>query len=96
MFMGLVAAQRAAAHVAGVDFLMLFTGGMVFGIGVSELIRWFRDRRAVASEQGSTYATFDHCAFVARGTTRRQIRPPSLENFSVATFRRSLPGTDKT
>ena len=46
MFIGIIAAQRAAGHVAGVDFLLLFAGGTAFGIGVSELVRFFRARRA--------------------------------------------------
>jgi hypothetical protein len=46
MFIGLVAAQRAAGHVRTVDFLLLFAGGVAFGVGLSELIGFIRTRRA--------------------------------------------------
>lgn len=49
MLVGLLAAQRGADHVRAVDFLLLFAGGVAFGVGVGELLRFFRDRRVPPS-----------------------------------------------
>ncbi len=46
MLIGLVAAQRAAAHVRTVDFLLLFAGGVAFGVGLLMLIQMLRARRS--------------------------------------------------
>jgi hypothetical protein len=48
MLVGLVAAQRAAPHVRMVDFLLLFAGGVAFGIGLMGLIQMLRARRSPA------------------------------------------------
>ena len=45
MLVGIIAAQRAAAHVRTVDFLLLFAGGAAFGIGLTELVRFLRAPR---------------------------------------------------
>ncbi|HET6798850.1 MAG TPA: hypothetical protein VFH40_16970 [Gemmatimonadales bacterium] len=42
MFIALVSAQRAAAHVRTVDFVLLFAGGVLFGVGLMNLIRFLR------------------------------------------------------
>ena len=44
MLVGLIAAQRAAAHVRTVDFILLFAGGVVFGVGLMGLIQLLRRR----------------------------------------------------
>ena len=49
MLVGLLAAQRGADHVRAVDFLLLFAGGVAFGVGVGELLRFYRDRRVPPS-----------------------------------------------
>jgi hypothetical protein len=46
MIVGLVAAQRAAAHVRTVDFLLLFASGVVFGVTLMGLIQLLRARRS--------------------------------------------------
>jgi hypothetical protein len=46
MIVGLIAAQRAAGHVRTVDFVLLFAGGVVFGVSLMGLIEFFRTRRA--------------------------------------------------
>jgi hypothetical protein len=46
MLVGLVAVQRAAAHVRTVDFLLLFAGGVAFGVGLMGLIQMLRARRS--------------------------------------------------
>jgi hypothetical protein len=46
MLIGLLAAQRAASHVRTVDFLLLFAGGMAFGVGLIGLIQLLRARRS--------------------------------------------------
>jgi hypothetical protein len=43
---GLVAAQRAAPHVRTVDFVLLFAGGVVFGVSLMGLIQMLRARRS--------------------------------------------------
>jgi hypothetical protein len=45
MLVGLLAAQRAASHVRTVDFLLLFAGGVAFGVGLMGLILLLRARR---------------------------------------------------
>jgi hypothetical protein len=45
MLVGLLAAQRAAPHVRTVDFLLLFAGGVAFGVGLMGLIQLLRARR---------------------------------------------------
>lgn len=49
MLVGLLAAQRGADHVRAVDFLLLFAGGVAFGVGFCGLLRFFRDRRVPPS-----------------------------------------------
>jgi len=44
LIIGLFAAQRGAAHVRTVDFLLLFAGGTLFGIGLTRLIQVLRAR----------------------------------------------------
>ena len=44
MLVGFVAAQRAAPHVRMVDFLLLFAGGVAFGVGLMGLIQMLRVR----------------------------------------------------
>ena len=44
LLVGLVAAQRAASHVRTVDFLLLFAGGVAFGVGLMGLIQMLRVR----------------------------------------------------
>ena len=47
MLIGIFAVQRAAAHnVRMVDLLLLFAGGVAFGIGLVELIRFVKARRS--------------------------------------------------
>lgn len=46
MMIGLIAAQRAAAHVRTVDVLTLFAGGVAFGVGLVGLIQMLRARRS--------------------------------------------------
>ena len=46
MLVGLLAAQRAAPHVRTVDFLLLFAGGVAFGVGLIGLIQLLRARRS--------------------------------------------------
>lgn len=46
MLVGVIAAQRAAADVRTVDFLLLFAGGVAFGVGLAELVRFLRAPRA--------------------------------------------------
>jgi hypothetical protein len=48
MLVGLLAAQRAAPHVRTVDFVLLFAGGVAFGVSLMGLIGLFRERRARA------------------------------------------------
>jgi len=49
MLIGLLAAQRGAEHVRTVDFVFLFFGGMAFGVGLGQLIGFYRARRSAAS-----------------------------------------------
>ena len=49
MLIGLIAAQRAIEHVRTVDFLLLFFGGLAFGVGFSNLLSFFRARRVTPS-----------------------------------------------
>jgi hypothetical protein len=46
MLVGLLAAQRAAPHVRTVDFVLLFAGGVAFGVGLMGLIQLLRARRS--------------------------------------------------
>lgn len=46
MLIGLLAAQRGAAHVRTVDFVFLFAGGVAFGVGLVMLIQALRARRS--------------------------------------------------
>lgn len=46
MIVGLLAAQRAAPHVRTVDFVLLFAGGVAFGVGLIGLIQMLRARRS--------------------------------------------------
>jgi hypothetical protein len=46
MLVGLLAAQRAAPHVRTVDFLLLFAGGVAFGVSLMGLIQLVRARRS--------------------------------------------------
>jgi hypothetical protein len=46
MLIGLLAAQRAAPHVRTVDFILLFAGGIAFGVSLMGLIQVFRERRS--------------------------------------------------
>lgn len=48
MLVGLLAAQRAAPHVRTVDFLLLFAGGVAFGVGLMGLIQLLRARRSAS------------------------------------------------
>jgi hypothetical protein len=45
MLVGLLAAQRAAPHVRTVDFLLLFAGGVAFGVSLMGLIQLLQARR---------------------------------------------------
>ena len=49
MLVGLLAAQRAGPHVRTVDFLLLFAGGIAFGVGLIGLIQMLRARRSGAA-----------------------------------------------
>jgi hypothetical protein len=42
MLIALISAQRAAPHVRTVDFLLLFGSGVLFGVGLMNLIRFLR------------------------------------------------------
>jgi len=42
LLIGLLSAQRAAAHVRTVDFLMVFAAGALFGVGLLGLIQVLR------------------------------------------------------
>ena len=44
LLFGIMTAARAADRVRAVDLLALFGGGMLFGIGVAGLVRFFRTR----------------------------------------------------
>ncbi len=44
MLVGLLAAQRAAPHVRTVDIVLLFAGGIAFGVGLIGLIQLIRAR----------------------------------------------------
>ena len=46
MLVGLLAAQRAAPHVRTVDFVLLFAGGVAFGVSLMGLIQLLRARRS--------------------------------------------------
>lgn len=46
MLIGLLAAQRAAPHVRTVDFVLLFAGGIAFGVSLMGLIQLLRERRS--------------------------------------------------
>ena len=46
MLVGLLAAQRAVPHVRTVDFLLLFAGGVAFGVGLMGLIQLLRARQS--------------------------------------------------
>jgi predicted membrane channel-forming protein YqfA (hemolysin III family) len=43
--LGLLLAQRAAANVRAVDFLTIFAGGVLLGVGVVGLARGIRETR---------------------------------------------------
>jgi predicted membrane channel-forming protein YqfA (hemolysin III family) len=45
VLLGLLLAQRAAANVRTVDFLTIFAGGVLLGVGVVGLARGIRERR---------------------------------------------------
>ena len=42
MIVALVAAQRAAAHVRTVDFVILFTSGVLVGVTLLALVQLYR------------------------------------------------------
>jgi hypothetical protein len=44
MIIGLIAAQRAAPRVRAVDFLLLFAGGVAFGVSLMGLIQMWKGR----------------------------------------------------
>jgi hypothetical protein len=44
MVIALVTAQRAAPHVRGVDFLLLFASGVIFGVSLMGLIQVWKGR----------------------------------------------------
>ncbi len=46
LLFGVLTAARAAGRVRGVDFVALFGAGVLFGIGVTGLVRFFRVRSA--------------------------------------------------
>jgi len=48
MVVGLLMAQRAAAHVRQVDFVLLFASGVIFGVGLMGLIHALRRGRRTA------------------------------------------------
>ena len=45
MLVGLIAAQRAAPHVRTVDFVLLFAGGVAFGVSLVRLVQAIRAGR---------------------------------------------------
>jgi hypothetical protein len=45
VLLGLLVAQRASANVRTVDFLAIFAGGVLLGVGVVGLARGIRERR---------------------------------------------------
>lgn len=49
MLIGLLAAQRAAPHVRTVDFVLLFAGGIAFGVSLMGLIQLLRARRSAST-----------------------------------------------
>lgn len=49
MLVGILAAQRAAPQVRTVDLLLLFAGGIAFGVGLIGLIQLLRARRSGAA-----------------------------------------------
>ena len=49
MIIGLITAQRAAPHVRAVDFLALFAGGVVFGVGLMGLVQMLKTRNSTSS-----------------------------------------------
>ena len=51
MFIGLIASQQAVKYgnVSPVEYVMLFAGGVCFGIGLTELVRFFQLRRTPQS-----------------------------------------------
>jgi hypothetical protein len=49
MIVGLVSAQRAAANVRLVDFLLLFASGVIFGVSLMGLIQFLRLTRPCES-----------------------------------------------
>jgi hypothetical protein len=44
MLVGLLAARQAAPHVRTVDFILLFAGGVAFGVSLLGLIQMLRAR----------------------------------------------------
>ena len=45
MLVGLLAARQAAPHVRTVDFILLFAGGIAFGVSLMGLIQLLRARQ---------------------------------------------------
>jgi len=56
VLLGLLIAQRAAVHVRTVDFLAIFAGGVLLGVGVVGLARGMKERRARAWWSSPEYA----------------------------------------
>jgi len=52
LLFGTMSAARAAGRVRGVDFLTILGAGVLIGVGVMGLVRFFRDRPA-ATRPGS-------------------------------------------
>ena len=46
LLFGILAAARVAERVRAVDFMALFGAGIIFGIGIAGLVRFFRARSA--------------------------------------------------
>ncbi len=45
LIISMVAASRAAPHVRAVDFVLLFAGGVAFGLGLMGLIQGWRTQQ---------------------------------------------------
>jgi hypothetical protein len=45
VLLGLLVAQRAAANVRTVDFVTIFAGGILLGVGLIGLVRGVREKR---------------------------------------------------
>jgi hypothetical protein len=52
MLIGLLAAQRAAPHVRTVDFVLLFAGGIAFGVSLMGLIQLLQAHRSGSAGGG--------------------------------------------